>query len=148
MTKSPVLNTFLWFPENMEAALEFYEKELGAVVRERNVANGKLFTARFTIGGHELIGMNWPGGAAFNDAISLSLMVDGQEEVDRYWNLITARGKEVACGWCVDEFGVSWQIVPRQMLDYVQSPDPEVAAYANEALMKMKKIVIADFVKS
>lgn len=147
MTKSPVLNTFLWFPENMEAALEFYEKELGAVVTNRNGSGDKLFTASFTIGGQELIGMNYPGGPAFNDAISLSLSVDGQDEVDRYWDLITARGKEVACGWCVDEFGVSWQIVPIQMHQYLQNPDPEVASYANAALMKMKKIVIADFVK-
>jgi predicted 3-demethylubiquinone-9 3-methyltransferase (glyoxalase superfamily) len=148
MTKIPVLNTFLWFPENMSEALEFYKKELGAEVISENRSGETLFTATFSIAGQTLIGMNYPGTPGFNDSISLSLSVDGQDEVDRYWGAITRDGEEVQCGWCRDAFGVSWQIVPIQMHEYLGNPDPEVAAYANQALMKMTKIVIADFVKA
>ena len=146
MTKTPVLNTFLWFPGNMAEALEFYKAELGAVVHTENRNGDQLFTATFTIGGHELVGMNFPGGPSFNDAISLSLSVDGQEEVDKYWDAITREGEESQCGWCRDAFGVSWQVVPMQMHQYLQNPDPAIRSYANQALMKMKKIVISEFV--
>lgn len=147
MTTSPVLKTFLWFNGQMDEALDFYKEHMGAVVRSENRPNGQLFTADFTIYGHEFIGMNWPGGPQFNDAISLSLNVDGQAEVDRLWNAITAEGKPGQCGWCHDKWGVTWQVSPIQMRDYLENPDPEVASYANEALRKMTKIVIEDFTK-
>lgn len=147
MTKSPILKTFLWFPGNLEDALAFYVAELGAVVTSENKPEGKLFTADFTIAGNSFIGMNWPGGPAFNDSISLSLNVDGQAEVDRYWDAITRDGTAGNCGWCKDAWGVSWQVSPIQMRDYLENPDAEKAAYANQALMKMSKIVIADFVQ-
>ena len=131
----------------MQEALDFYVNELGAQIHGQNRPDGKLFTADFSIGGQNFIGMNWPGGPEFNDSISLSLNVDGQEEVDRFWNAITREGEEGQCGWCKDKWGVTWQVSPIQMRDYLENPDREVAAYANSALMKMKKIVIADFVK-
>lgn len=147
MTTSPVLKTFLWFNGQMDEALDFYKEHMGAVVHSENRPNGQLFTADFTIYGHEFIGMNWPGGPEFNDAISLSLNVDGQPEVDRLWNAITAEGKPGQCGWCHDKWGVTWQVSPIQMRDFLENPDPEVASYANEALRKMTKIVIEDFTK-
>lgn len=148
MTKAPVLNTFLWFPENMEAALEFYQAELGAVVHSQNRVGDKTFTATFSIGGQTIVGMNYPGGPAFNDSISLSLSVDGQAEIDRYWDAITRDGEESQCGWCRDAFGVSWQIVPMDLQKHLGNPDPALAAYANQALMKMRKIIVADFVEN
>jgi predicted 3-demethylubiquinone-9 3-methyltransferase (glyoxalase superfamily) len=148
MTKSPVLNTFLWFPENMDEALKFYVAELGAEVISENRAGGQLMTASFSIGGQTLVGMNYPGTPGFNDSISLSLSVDGQEEIDKYWDAITRDGEELPCGWCRDAFGVSWQIVPRDLQSYIGNPDPQKASYAYQAMMKMKKIVIADFVEA
>lgn len=147
MTKSPVLNTFLWFPENMDAALKFYVAELGAEVLSENRAGEQLLTATFRIGGQTLIGMNYPGTPGFNDAISLSLSVDGQDEIDKYWNAITRDGEELPCGWCRDAFGVSWQIVPNDLHTYIGNPDQEKASYAYQAMMKMKKIVLADFIE-
>jgi predicted 3-demethylubiquinone-9 3-methyltransferase (glyoxalase superfamily) len=147
MTNSPILNTFLWFPENMDEALKFYVAELGAEVISENRAEGQLLTATFKIGGQVLVGMNYPGTPGFNDAISLSLSVDGQPEIDKYWNAITRDGEELPCGWCRDAFGVSWQIVPRDLQSYIGNPDAEKAAFAYQAMMKMKKIVIADFVE-
>jgi predicted 3-demethylubiquinone-9 3-methyltransferase (glyoxalase superfamily) len=147
MTTPPVLKTFLWFPGNMAEALEFYKATFGATVHSENKNGDQLFTADFSIYGHEFIGLNWPGGPAFNDSISLSINVDGQEEVDRLWNAITQEGKENQCGWCYDKWGVSWQVSPIQMRDHLGNPDPEKREYANQALRKMTKIVLADFVK-
>ena len=147
MTRATKLKTFLWFPGNMEAALKFYSETFtDFVIHSQNRPNpeGDLFTADFAIYGHEFIGMNWPGGDAFNEAISLSLNVDGQAEVDRLWSAITAKGKEGRCGWCTDEFGVTWQVSPIQMRDHLENPDRAKAEYANQALMKMSKIVIED----
>lgn len=98
MTKPTALKTFLWFPGNMDAALTFYS-EIFADFRihddNRPDPAGPRFTADFSIYGHNFIGMNWPGGDPFNEAISLSLNVDGQEEVDRLWHAITSEEKRV-----------------------------------------------------
>ena len=147
MTQSTALKTFLWFPGNMDDALAFYQAtftDFEIKSENRPDPSGTRFTADFSIYGHNFIGMNWPGGPTFNEAISLSLNVDGQAEVDRLWDAITAKGKPGQCGWCTDEFGVTWQVSPIQMRDYLENPDPAIASYANEALQKMSKIVIRD----
>jgi len=109
---------------------------------------GPLFTAEFSIFGHEFVGMSVAGGPTFTDAISLSLSIDGQAEVDRIWDALIADGGEPGrCGWCKDRFGVSWQVTPIQMGQYLGSPDSAVREYAQQALMRMTKIVITDFVK-
>lgn len=147
MTQATKLKTFLWFPGNMEAALKFYSDIFTDFVihaENRPSLDGGLFTADFSIYGHEFIGMNWPGGDAFNEAISLSLNVDGQDEVDRLWSAITSKGKAGRCGWCTDEFGVTWQVSPIQMREHLENPDKDKAEFANQALMKMNKIVIKD----
>jgi len=76
----------------------------------------------------------------FNEGISLTILCKDQAEIDHYWNRITAQGQESMCGWCKDEFGVSWQIVPEHIAIYLQNPS------AGEALMKMKKIIIKDLI--
>lgn len=147
MTKPTDLKTFIWFPGNMDAALEFYSNTFTDFVihsENRPQSDAPRFTADFSIYGHHFIGMNWPGGDPFTNAISLSLNVDGQAEVDRLWNAITAKGKPGQCGWCTDEFGLTWQVSPIQMRDHLENADREKAAYANQALMKMSKIIIED----
>jgi predicted 3-demethylubiquinone-9 3-methyltransferase (glyoxalase superfamily) len=91
--------------------------------------------------------MNWPGGPEFNDAISLSLNVDTQEEVDRLWSAITLEGREIGCGWCADKFGLVWQVSPKEMRVWLEHEDEEIRNYANEQLRSMKKIVVADLHK-
>jgi predicted 3-demethylubiquinone-9 3-methyltransferase (glyoxalase superfamily) len=76
--------------------------------------------------------------------ISLSIECDGQEETDRLWNAITKEGKAGQCGWCVDKFGVSWQVSSKQMREHLGNPDPVKADYAMQAMRKMGKIVIRD----
>jgi len=151
MTQPSTLRTFLWYNNNLGEALDFYKELFGSnlVIRSSGSpdASGKLMTAEFSIYGHELVGMGWPGGDTFNNSISLAVAVDGQDEVDRLWDAITKDGKAGQCGWCVDPFGVSWQITPIQMGEYLGSNDPEQQAYAWQAMRSMGKIVLKDFVK-
>jgi len=145
MTAKPQLTTFLWFNGNLDEALTFYSQNLPDVVihnLNRPDPNGKLFTAQFSILGQEFTAMNFEGGPQFNDSISISINCDGQEEVDRYWNVLTERGKAGQCGWLVDEFGLSWQIVPFQLQTWLGHSDPQVAMYAMKAMRGMGKIVI------
>ena len=146
MTQPSALRTFLWFDGRLDEALSFYKRIFGDVVvhGENRMPDGTLFTADFAVYGHEFIGLNWAGGPAFNEAISLSISCDGQEETDRLWDAITADGKPGNCGWCTDPFGVSWQVTPIQMRDHLENPDPDKAAYAMTALRGMGKIVIRD----
>lgn len=140
------LKTFLWFNEVLDEALDFYKRTFSdfQVTSENRNDHGRLFTADFRIHAHEFIAMNWPGGPEFNDAISLSLNVDTQEESDRLWEALTAEGKEIGCGWCADKFGLVWQVSPKGMREWLEHNDPEVRAYANEKLRTMKRIVVDD----
>lgn len=146
MTRNSVLKTFLWYPKDLHKVLEFYKSTFPGfeLQSETNLADGQTFIAEFSIYGHKLVAMCTPHGEKFNTSISLSLLVDGQAEVDRIWEAITEKGEPGRCGWCTDEFGVSWQIVPMQMHEHLASADPAKALYANQALMKMSKIVIED----
>lgn len=148
MSKPSSLKTFLWFNNDLEAALNFYKATFkDVVVREENrMGEGApLFTADFTIFGHEFIGMSIEGGPAFNSAISLSIQCDDQEETDRLWAAITSEGEAGRCGWCTDKWGVSWQITPFQMREYLGHPDPEKAQKNWGILRNMGKIQLSDF---
>jgi predicted 3-demethylubiquinone-9 3-methyltransferase (glyoxalase superfamily) len=143
------LKTFLWFNGGLDEALAFYARVLGeenlVVLSENRMGAGQpLFTAEFNIFGQEFIGMNWQGGPEFNDSISLSLNVDGQDEVDRLWTAFTERGEAGRCGWLKDEWGLSWQVTPIQMGHHLSNPDPAKAAYAMSAMRAMGKIIIRD----
>lgn len=152
MSKFPELKTFLWFANDLGAALDFYKMVFGEnmqVHEQSSLADGEVFTADFTILGHELIGMGVQGGPAFNDSISLHVICDGQAEVDYYWDALTSDGgKPGNCGWLKDKFGVSWQVTPIQMRHYLGSPDASKAEYAIQALRNMTKIVLSDFEKN
>ena len=97
------------------------------------------------IDGQKLMGINGGPHYRLSPAFSLAILVDTQAEVDRLWNALTADGgKESMCGWCEDRFGVSWQIVPRRLNQLMDDPDREAAQRVTQAMLKMKKLVIAD----
>lgn len=142
MTNPAEIRTFLWFNDGLEEALNFYKETFKEVkVYEENRMDGVLFTADFEIFGHRFIGMNTPGGPTFNDSISISVQCDGQDETDRLWDAITREGQAGRCGWCKDKWGLSWQITPFQMRDYLAG-NPENW----QILRDMTKIVLSDFV--
>ncbi len=143
----------LWFDGNAEDAAGFYaetfpDSRIDAVNRSPadfpNGNVGDVLTVEFTILGTSFLGLNGGPGFSFDEAISFQVYTDDQEETDRYWHAIVDHGGSAGdCGWCKDRFGLSWQIVPRALMDALKSSDRSAGERAMNAMMQMKKIDIA-----
>jgi predicted 3-demethylubiquinone-9 3-methyltransferase (glyoxalase superfamily) len=103
-----------------------------------------VLTVDFTVAGQHFQGLNGGPDFKFNEAVSFVIEVDGQAEVDRLWEALTANGEPSQCGWLRDRFGLSWQIVPRRLHELTSDRDPDRARRAMEALLRMGKIDIAE----
>ncbi|CAL4868582.1 hypothetical protein MMA231_02870 [Asticcacaulis sp. MM231] len=142
----------LWYDKDAEAAARFYaetfpDSAVGAVFRAPSDfpggKAGNVLTVEFTVCGIPCLGLN--GGDVFHqtEAFSFAISTDDQEETDRYWNAIVGNGgRESACGWCKDRWGLSWQITPR-VLTEAMAKGGDVARRAFEAMMQMGKIDVA-----
>ena len=147
----------LWYDKDAEAAARFYAEVFpDSSVRAIHHAPtdypsgkaGDVLTVEFTVAGIPCIGLN--GGPAFkhNESFSLQIAADNQEETDRYWNAIVGNGgRESACGWCKDKWGISWQITPR-VLTEAMAAGGEEAKRAFAAMMDMTKIDVAAIEKA
>ncbi len=141
-----------------EEAIRFYNEIFSNAQTKRlerypdgDAHAGKLLYSEFSLNDNELIAMDGPGAHeyTFNEAVSLVVDCKNQEEVDYYWNKLTADGgQESMCAWLKDKFGVSWQIVPRRLVELLNDADKAKAEYAMQALMKMKKINVANLERS
>jgi predicted 3-demethylubiquinone-9 3-methyltransferase (glyoxalase superfamily) len=100
-------------------------------------------TVAFELDGLPFTALNGGPIFKFNEAMSLQIFCDSQEEVDHYWSKLTAGGQEQPCGWLKDKFGVSWQVVPTELIDMMTDSDSAKARRATEAMFEMKKIDIA-----
>jgi predicted 3-demethylubiquinone-9 3-methyltransferase (glyoxalase superfamily) len=112
---------------------------------------GKLMYAEYIISDYDMVAMDGPGdhNYIFNEGVSLVVDCKDQDETDYYWNKLTADGgQESMCAWLKDKFGVSWQIVPAKLGELIGSPEKEKAQRAMQAMLKMKKIIIADLQKA
>ena len=135
---------------NCSAALEFYADlfpdyhKQGAMEYPDGPAKGQIMHAQFVANGVTIAAMDSgvPQSFNFNEANSFTITCKDQDEIDYYWNKITLEGAESQCGWCKDKFGMSWQIVPKEISKLLKSPE------ANQALLKMKKIVISELTKT
>ncbi len=142
----------LWFDGKAEEAAEFYvslfsDSSIDQVSRapgdNPSTAAGDVLLVWFTLSGQRFIGLNGGPEFPFTEAISFQIDCDGQAEVDRYWEaLVEGGGEHSMCGWLKDRFGVSWQVVPRQMGDYLGGADAAGAARAMEAMLQMRKLDI------
>jgi predicted 3-demethylubiquinone-9 3-methyltransferase (glyoxalase superfamily) len=103
-----------------------------------------VMVVSFELAGQKFIALNGGPEFAFSEAISFQVSCESQDEVDRFWNALSEGGQEGPCGWLKDRFGVSWQIVPTALPALLGDPDPERSQRAMGAMLKMKKIVIAD----
>ena len=143
------VSTFLWFERGVEEAAALYtslipNSEILEVQRYGEGMPDGLIVLRFTLDGVEYQAMNTGPAGGFTEAFSLSVLCDDQAEVDRLWEALTADGgEESMCGWLKDPWGVSWQIVPRRLLELQADPDPARAARANQAMLGMRKLDIA-----
>jgi predicted 3-demethylubiquinone-9 3-methyltransferase (glyoxalase superfamily) len=154
----PKITPFLWFDKNAEEAMNFYtslfkNSKVGNVHRYPEGSpgdmDGQVMTADFELEGQKLIVLN--GGPVFkqSEAFSLFVEVEDQEEVDYYWEKLTADGgEESMCGWLKDKFGLSWQIIPKALNELMGDPDPKKSKCVMEAMLKMKKIVVDDLQKA
>ncbi len=144
----------LWFDGKAEEAARFYtslfpNSRITSIDRSPAESpsgpKDMVMTVNFTIDGRSFIGLNGGPDFTFNEAISLSIDCADQAEVDRYWTALTADGgEESVCGWLKDRYGVSWQVIPRRLIELTTGPDREAAARAFEAMLKMVKIDVAE----
>ncbi len=142
---------FLWFDDQAEEAANFYIS-LFPNSRVLNLTRygegaplpaGLVMTVEFELGGRPFVALNGGPHYSLTPAFSLSVLCETQEEVDRLWAALTEGGKEVACGWLTDRWGLSWQIVPEALPRLLQDPDPAKASRVMQAMMQMVKLDIA-----
>ena len=141
----------LWFDTEGEQAAAFYtsifaDSRIVEVSRYNEAGPrdpGTVMVVAFEINGQRFTALN--GGPEFkhSEAISFQLPCDSQEEVDHYWDRLTDGGEEGPCGWVKDRFGVSWQIFPKRMIELLGHEDAEVRSRAMSAMLKMRKIDLA-----
>jgi predicted 3-demethylubiquinone-9 3-methyltransferase (glyoxalase superfamily) len=143
----------LWYDGTALEAAQFYAKtfpdsSVGAIHRAPgdfpSGKEGSVLMVEFTVIGIPCLGLNGGPQVKHNEAFSFQVSTEDQAETDRLWNAIVGNGgREKACGWCEDKWGLSWQITPRALIDAVTSPDRAAAKRAFEAMMPMTKIDIA-----
>jgi predicted 3-demethylubiquinone-9 3-methyltransferase (glyoxalase superfamily) len=148
------ITPFLWFDDQAEEAVNFYvsifdnSKVVATTHYNQESAQasgrkaGSAMTVAFQLDGQDFTALNGGPIFKFNEALSLVVHCQSQDEVDRYWNQLSAGGDEKAqqCGWLKDRYGLSWQVVPTQLIALLTDPDPERARKAMQAMMQMKKI--------
>jgi len=145
------ITPFLWFDNKAEEAMNFYvsifeNSKVVSVSRYGEGApapKGTVMSATFQLEGQEFIALNGGPHFAFTPAISFFVKCETQPEIDEMWEKLSAGGETQRCGWLKDKFGLSWQIVPPILGQYLQDKDPEKAKRVMQAMLQMDKIDIA-----
>jgi predicted 3-demethylubiquinone-9 3-methyltransferase (glyoxalase superfamily) len=142
----------LWFDTEAEEAAAFYTS-IFKNTRIVNVAHyseagpreaGMVMVVEFELDGQRFVGINGGDQFKFDEAVSFQISCETQDEVDYYWDALTEGGEEGQCGWLKDRYGVSWQVTPSGMDELFADPDPERAKRAMDAMLKMRKLDIAE----
>lgn len=152
----PKITTFLTYESRAEEAAALYvsvfeNSKITKVTRYPAAAPGRegsVMTVQFELDGKEYVALNGGDHFTFTDGISLSVDCKSQQELDTYWEKLSAGGEQGPCGWLKDRFGVSWQINPTILSEMLSDADPVKAQRVMAAMLKMKKIVIADLEKA
>jgi predicted 3-demethylubiquinone-9 3-methyltransferase (glyoxalase superfamily) len=153
----PKISPCLWFDTEGEKAAQFYtsvfpNSRIVEVTRYGSAGprdEGTVMTVTFDLDGQRFIALNGGPDFTFNEAISLEVDCETQDEVDSYWNALTeGGGEEGPCGWLKDKYGVSWQIVPRVLTELISDPDQEKAQRVMAAMLQMRKIEIGELEKA
>jgi len=149
------ITPFLWFDDQAEEAVNFYtslfkNSKIGRIFRNPQEAAektgrpvGSVLTIEFEIEGQKFVALNGGPLFKFNESVSFVINCETQEEVDYFWEKLTADGgEESQCGWLKDKFGLSWQVTPTVLIDMLHDKDPEKAERVMKAMMQMQKIDI------
>ncbi|MGQ9426577.1 VOC family protein [Gilvimarinus sp. F26214L] len=142
------ITPFLWFDNQAEEAVEFYtsvfrDAKIGTIARygkEGPGPEGSVMTASFEIEGMEFTALNGGPLFRFNESISFVINCADQDEVDYYWERLLEGGEAQQCGWLKDRFGVSWQVVPTELMDLLNNSDPATKGRVVSAMLKMIKL--------
>lgn len=147
----PSITPFLWFENQAEEAAQFYVSVFPAstILKTTHYGevgpgpDGTVMTVEFELQGHRFVALN--GGPHFkiNEAISFVVNCETAEEVNHYWEQLTAGGEESRCGWLKDKFGVSWQVVPTLLSQLLSDPDPAKSQMVMAAMLQMQKLDVA-----
>lgn len=150
------ITPFLWFENEAEEAVNFYtsifnNSSIGNIshytgegAKVSGQPEGTVMIVPFTLDGQPFTAINGGPVFKFTEAISFVINCENQEEVDHYWEKLTDGGQEVQCGWLKDKYGLSWQVVPRQLEELMSNPDKAIAGKAMKAMLGMKKIIIRE----
>jgi predicted 3-demethylubiquinone-9 3-methyltransferase (glyoxalase superfamily) len=150
----PKIRPSLWFDGNAEEAAKFYvsllpDSHVDDVYRSPadnpSTKAGAVLVVNFTVAGQQFSAINGGPQFPFTEAVSFEIDCEDQAEVDRLWDTLTADGGSPGqCGWLKDRFGLSWQVLPRQMGEMLGNPDPDKSRRAMEAMLRMTKIDLSE----
>ncbi|MBI1729854.1 VOC family protein [Candidatus Acetothermia bacterium] len=132
------ITPFLWFDGNAEEAAKFYI----SIFKNSKIVSSNPMIVEFTLDGQEFMALNGGPKFKFTEAVSFFVSCKDQQEVDYYWEKLSAGGAKGQCGWLKDKFGVSWQIIPKALGELMSGPDPEKSQRVMQAMLKMTKIDI------
>lgn len=131
----------LWFDGNGKEAAEYY----CSLFANSKIISDLGMVVEFELEGIKFTALNGGPNFKFTEAISFMIYCKDQEEVDHFWNhFVNDGGSESMCGWCKDKFGLSWQVIPVQLMEMMKSGDSEKSQKAFDAMLKMRKLIIAD----
>ncbi|MBV8813675.1 MAG: VOC family protein [Verrucomicrobia bacterium] len=151
------ITPFLWFDGKAEEAVNFYlsafkDAKILEILRYREAGpgpEGSVMTIKFSLHGQEFVALNAGPEFTFTPAISFFVHCQSQEEVDELWEKLSAEGGETnSCGWLKDRYGVSWQIVPTILLEFLGDKDSEKANRVMKAMLEMHKLNIAGLTRA
>lgn len=156
MQSTQKITPSLWFDTNCEEAMNYYVSVFpdskilsikrypdGVTEGPMKGMDGKVLTGVFELNGQRFMALDGGPLFKFNEAISFAVDCKDQEEIDYYWEKLSAVPEAEQCGWCKDKFGVSWQIMPTVLGEMMADEDPEKVARVTEAFLSMKKFDIA-----
>ena len=135
------ITTFLWFDGKAKEAAEFY----CSIFKNSKVLSANPMIVTFELEGQKFIALNGGPQYKFTEAVSLFVDCETQEEVDKLWNTLTSNGgEESMCGWLKDKYGLSWQIIPKVLMELMNDKDQEKSQRVMQAMLKMRRIIIKD----
>ena len=148
---SPKITPFLWFDTQAEKAANFYvsifkNSKVTAITRYGDSGpgnKGSVMTVAFTLDGQQFTALNAGPQFPFTEAVSFVVNCETQNEIDYFWEKLSAGGKKVECGWLKDKFGLSWQIVPTEFFEMISNATPQQSNRVMQALMQMEKLDLA-----
>ncbi len=147
----PAITPSLWFDNNLQEAAQFYtavfpNSRIEMLTRFTGLGPGEpgaVMSGIFVLDGVRFLAINGGPQFPFTEAVSFTVDCRDQDEVDYYWDRLTDDGEESQCGWLKDRYGLSWQIVPRRLMELLSDPDPSRATAAAKAMLDMRKIVVS-----